>query len=525
MVGDDRAFYPSRTTPGFALGKDLPPAKTSRMQRWVNVALGVVIGAAFVRLIAALTIPMTGDEAYYWEWSRHPAFGYFDHPPMVAWLIALFSMGVKSTLLVRLPFVLSGLGCSLFVMAFGTRTTGNPAAGATAALLLNLTPFANIAFTVASPDGPYLLFWAASLYFGLRALDPATPQWRVFLAASLGCAVLSRILGVMLVAGCVYALALASARNRTAWATRNALKFVPASLLVIAALLGPYLVWNGLHGWQSLHFQLISRQQPVPGGNIGELLGLYVAVLTPGIFVAVIAALVRLARQREPAEALLFGTALPLLALCVVLAFRERVEFYWADGSFISLIAAAGMYAPSLLRGARYAWVVTPAAIVTLVLYSAMLGPLRLYHFLDQRFGLHLRHEGPFEIWAYQQAAQDVAQEANRHRAWVMTDGYGLSSLLDFYAGIPPVVIGYDAQGRELRDQRHRDVPSTAIFFDKEPLASRPDFQQRLTRACSAIRDDGQRSYYVEGILARTFYLTRCEGLTPKGFSLLRWGV
>jgi hypothetical protein len=70
-----------------------------------------------------------------------------------------------------------------------------------------------------------------------------------------------------------------------------------------------------------------------------------------------------------------------------------------------------------------------------------------------------------------------------------------------------------------------RDVPSTAIFFDKESLDSRPDFQRQLARACAKVSDDGERSYYVRGILARTFYLTRCDGLTPAGFSLLLWGV
>jgi hypothetical protein len=104
-----------------------------------------------------------------------------------------------------------------------------------------------------------------------------------------------------------------------------------------------------------------------------------------------------------------------------------------------------------------------------------------------------------------------------------MTDGYGLSSVLDFYGGVTPVVIGYDQQGREARGWSIGPVPSTAIFFDKEPLVTRPDFARQLARACATVTDDGVRSYYVNGILARTFYVTRCQGLTPDGFALLRW--
>ena len=32
-------------------------------------------------------VPLVPDETYYWEWSRHLAAGYFDHPPAIAWLV------------------------------------------------------------------------------------------------------------------------------------------------------------------------------------------------------------------------------------------------------------------------------------------------------------------------------------------------------------------------------------------------------------------------------------------------------
>ncbi len=53
---------------------------------WAVVAL-LIAG----RFAMAFAVPLTGDEAYYWEWSRRLAFGYSDHPPAVAWTAALFS--------------------------------------------------------------------------------------------------------------------------------------------------------------------------------------------------------------------------------------------------------------------------------------------------------------------------------------------------------------------------------------------------------------------------------------------------
>ncbi|HMM61375.1 MAG TPA: glycosyl transferase, partial [Candidatus Rifleibacterium sp.] len=44
------------------------------------------------RLFLSLYLDLTPDESYYWELSRRLDWSYFDHPPLVAWLIALFRM-------------------------------------------------------------------------------------------------------------------------------------------------------------------------------------------------------------------------------------------------------------------------------------------------------------------------------------------------------------------------------------------------------------------------------------------------
>jgi len=59
-----------------------------RDTRWSR-ALYIVTIAAIIRLVFAALIPIFPDEAYYWDWSRHLAAGYFDHPPMIALLIRM----------------------------------------------------------------------------------------------------------------------------------------------------------------------------------------------------------------------------------------------------------------------------------------------------------------------------------------------------------------------------------------------------------------------------------------------------
>ena len=56
-----------------------------RRRRLVLIAL--IFGVTVVlRFVVAAIVPIVQDETYYLEWSRTLDFGYFDHPPMVAWL-------------------------------------------------------------------------------------------------------------------------------------------------------------------------------------------------------------------------------------------------------------------------------------------------------------------------------------------------------------------------------------------------------------------------------------------------------
>ena len=41
------------------------------------------------KILIVFLFPLTGDEAYFIEWANNLNIGYYDHPPMVGWLIYL----------------------------------------------------------------------------------------------------------------------------------------------------------------------------------------------------------------------------------------------------------------------------------------------------------------------------------------------------------------------------------------------------------------------------------------------------
>ena len=75
-----------------------------------------VLALIVLRLVAAAWTPLTFDEAYYWMWSKHLAFGYYDHPPMVALVIRAGTLiGGDTELGVRLFSILLALPMSFAI--------------------------------------------------------------------------------------------------------------------------------------------------------------------------------------------------------------------------------------------------------------------------------------------------------------------------------------------------------------------------------------------------------------------------
>ncbi|MGZ3939646.1 MAG: ArnT family glycosyltransferase, partial [Flavisolibacter sp.] len=60
---------------------------------------------------------LDGDEAYYWTYSRHLQWGYFDHPPVVALSVKLGELFGHGRLFTRLGAVL----LSTLTIYFGYR--------------------------------------------------------------------------------------------------------------------------------------------------------------------------------------------------------------------------------------------------------------------------------------------------------------------------------------------------------------------------------------------------------------------
>lgn len=479
---------------------------------WTLVAIVVLL-----RGILCWTLPLTGDEAYYWEWARRPAFGYVDHPPGVAWAI-MSGMWLGHT-----PFAVR-FGCwlgsvvAIFATADAARrlaarieSDGGMRAAALAAASLATAPIATLAGILATPDGPYLAAWALVLDLSIALDSCASPWLACALGLALGATVFARIFGF-------------AAWVAVAWIFRRRPAVLVPIFGVALLVISPFLLWNAQQHWVTLHFALVGRHvneglsfvRPLLTGS--ELLVAY----GPGTVLSIVGVLwlslhrpQRVAAAERTFTVPLLWFALPLTGTFLLLSLVERVEVYWFLAPYATLVIACAVH--------RHSVRLFPSVLLLGLVGMLALLPFSVLRALDA-CGVHLHRPGIFEIFTSAALAHDVRRLTLHRPALVMTTGYGFSSLLDYEAGIAPVVIGYDEQGRESwRWFAGGGSVTRALFVDKAPLSERPDLAHRLAMACSAVHSGPILREPLPYLPPRLYATTWCEGMHPHAIGILRW--
>lgn len=320
-------------------------------------ALLILAAASALRLLLAAIVPLFPDEAYYWDWSRHLAGGYFDHPPMIAWLIAggtaLFG---ETPFGVRFLPVLAGSSGGL-ALALATRSLAGDHAARYVALAFSVLPLAAAGLVIATPDAPLLAALCWTLFALVRALGEApgsgaSTRWWTVAGLLIGLAMASKFTGVfvplaLLLAFAVHPPLRARFREPGPW----------IAVVVASSVMIPVLQWNAAHEWIAFRYQLGHGLGANARENLFQrelnLVGSQFLLVTPILFVLVVAAIVR--NLRAPREDVRFALA-TIAAFCALFfvysATRRNQEANWPAIAWLPALILVG----AARDGVRTAW-------------------------------------------------------------------------------------------------------------------------------------------------------------------------
>jgi hypothetical protein len=454
---------------------------------WIAAA----VLAAF-RFWLGFALPITGDEAYFVVWGRNPAWGFYDHPPMVGWWLTALLAVSEHVGWLRMPSILLPYLAALLAFRWIARALpDDPNRPWWGALLVLLAP-AYVWNVLVTTDTPMIVFALLSAAAYLRGLDATGGRRNVWMAAAglfLSLALLSKYFSVFL-AFAFAAHIVAVRRDRRRW---NDL-----ALLVVCSLPGPLLNvwWNSTHCWNNVMFNVFNRNEKgdpawksVPGylATVLYLCGPYAAwVLWK--------ARRTIDWKASPLASAGFLAALPL-GLFGVVSIGKVVGLHWPL-AFVSLaltwLAAA---APAAAMPRWATWSAVIAALHAALFIAVLALPASTWR--------DTKYYESFVLARYPD--QVLAPLAGLGSDWILAnDGYSNASTLSFQKGRPFIVFGPGAsharQDDEDTDWRALDGRNIAIYRKTE--FTRDEFDPYFERV----------EYQVQDVQGVTFTLVRGYG-------------
>ncbi|MBA4186446.1 MAG: hypothetical protein C0467_00365 [Planctomycetaceae bacterium] len=302
-------------------------------------------------LLLAAVVPPFDDELYYWCWSRDLQFSYYDHPPMVAYMIraatACFGDGIVA---IRLPAILSSW---VVVVAIGWLSQPRDLLP-----FVILSPMLTFTAVLVTPDTPLLLFWSLYLVWLVemhrRLASGSAPGlgWWALGGVILGCGVLGKYTtGLAVIAGTASFLA---AGNPRRWILGYTLKGVIAFLVA-----SPILIYNIQRDFEPLRYQWgHSMSSPEPGLKMfGEFVGGQILLLGTVPFAVFVWAL------RNRRELLADSRLRPIACLFVIpfgfflfKATRGHLEGNWAFPCYLACWPLAAVWYSRVRESAWWRW-------------------------------------------------------------------------------------------------------------------------------------------------------------------------
>lgn len=373
----------------------------SKIERYVFL---LILISAIIRGFIAGIIEFGNDEVYYWTYALYPDWSHFDHPPMLGWVIQLFTLDLllDSEFFIRLGSVVFGSINTWLIFLIG-RKIYNERAGFIASMLYTSSIYC---FVIAGifilPDTPQSLFWMLSVYFLVQVVSGENnfreqKKFLLLAAITLGLGMLSKYTTVFIWFGFGLFVLLYDRKWLKSWT-------LYVSVLISMLLIIPLLYWNIQNDFISFTFH--SERVDVSGSALHldyffrELFG-QIAYNNPVLFVLTVIALISLFKKKIKLKSeysrLLLLSSLPLIFLFLGFALFRSTLPHWTSPAYMTLLFFPAVYLSEKFSKKLFSWPVKFASALLLVIL--VLGVLQInYGFFTLDNSLSEKTRGKYDF-------------------------------------------------------------------------------------------------------------------------------
>ena len=314
-----------------------------------KLLFGLLAISVIVRGMLATWMEFGNDEVYYWTYALYPDWSHFDHPPMVGWVIQLFSLNLlfDSEFFIRLASVVLMTADTYIIYRIG-KDLKDARTGLYAALLYTASIYTFVITGIfIMPDTPLMLFWLLAVWMAVKYFkkESALRQTQgplLLFGLFAGLAMLSKYSGAFLWVGMALYILIFN---------RKQLKnpYLYLSLLISAVCCIPILYWNLKYDFISFSF----HGERVGGnsfnfGTFGTELAGEFFYNNPVLFILAIVTIIAAFKKRisieKSVQRLILCIALPMIAVFWVFSLMRPTLPHWNAPAYASLIILSAVY-------------------------------------------------------------------------------------------------------------------------------------------------------------------------------------
>jgi membrane-associated phospholipid phosphatase len=490
-----------------------------------------------LRLLIIGKIGLTIDEAHYWVYSKFLNFSYFDHPPLIGYIIKISTLVFGNTkFAVRCPTVLIFF-FAIWIFFICVKKLYNERTAFVSILLLNVLPvFSFLGSIITIPDSPLALFWLLSFLIFTIIIETNNKKYWYLLGITTGFAMLSKYNGI-LIPFSVFLFLIFSSKHRF-WFKNKEPYF---GLILSAIIFLPVIIWNIENNWASFRFQL----NHVIGYSLskfsltlfGRSVGAQVGYISPLLFLMFIIAAFLCAKEvykrGDRTALIIFCFSLPTLLIFNTIAIFNEILPHWPAMGYLIL----SIYVTHLtlkfwhVKWFKFysyaAWGLTLLMIIMIPLH-ALYGIIPMKKFMPEGKLEKIEHGIPEseridltnEIYGWEEVGNEIKRIVNTYskeeRPFIFTYKSYLASELS--ACIPEFRVfcisdkinAYDFWQRDLKKLKNKN----GLYICNDYFFSEPKSRYE-TGVFSSYTEIEEFPIYRNGKKIKNFYFIFCKSFNP----------
>ncbi len=380
-----------------------------------------------IKLILASVIPLSGDEAYFVLWAKNLDFGYYDHPPMVGWILHLMLYFGSSEVILRLPSILTSTLIGFAIYRLLKPMDEDKAA--LVAMLFLVSPL-NILNVLVTTDTPLILFVFFSLASLFKALQHNKMGWYALSGVFFGLAFLSKYFAVLLgLSYLAFLLFSTKSKHRTYGFALLFLASLPFALVNI--------YWNYTHCWDNILFNLYTRNEgaQLSLSNVAIFFGTQFYLITPPLLWYLFKNRTGLIQniKRDQFLIFLFVFVVPM-AVFTLLSLKKVIGLHWVLAFYPALYLLLFQLLPriDIQKILKFMLVFTALHLIVIAVIAAI--PMETWK--DRK-----AYAGLVSMVEHKQLG-DKIRPYEEQNFLLSTDGYSPSANLSYHYGKPFFVFG-----------------------------------------------------------------------------------